>query len=327
MQRRDLVKAMVGAAAGWPLSANAQQAAMPVVGFLSPLALTPAMASRLSGFLAGLSELQYVEGRNVRIDYRWAEGHYDRLPALAAELVRQKVDVIAALTQDAALAAKAATATVPIVFNIGGDPIQSGLVASMNRPGGNATGISMFTNQLEAKRLGLLRQMAPKVTVVGVLINPSNASAEGQLKEVHAAARSLGLQVHVRRVSSYGEFAPAFEGLVQAGAGALIVGADPYLSAQREALVAFAETHRLPAMWEWPDFVEAGGLMSYGTSIVDNYRQAGVFTGRILKGEAPAGMPVVQPVKFVLAINLRTAKSLGIEVPTTLLGGADTVIE
>jgi putative ABC transport system substrate-binding protein len=327
MHRRDLVKGMAGAAAAWPLAANAQQAAMPVVGFLSPLALSPAMASRLAGFLAGLSELQYVEGRNLRIDYRWAEGHYDRLPALAAELVRQNVNVIAALTQDAALAAKVATATVPIVFNIGGDPVQSGLVASMNRPGSNATGISMFTNQLEAKRLGLLRQMAPKITAVGVLINPTNASFEGQLKELHAAARSLGLLVHVRPVSSYGEFASAFESLVQAGAGALMVGADPYLSAQREALVVLAETHRLPAMWEWPDFVEAGGLMSYGTSIVDNYRQAGVFTGRILKGEAPAGMPVVQPVKFVLAINLRTARTLGIEVPATLLGGADTVID
>jgi putative ABC transport system substrate-binding protein len=285
------------------------------------------MASRIAGFLQGLSELQYVEGRNVAVEYRWAEGRYDRLPALAEDLVRRRVAVIVAATQDAALAVKAATTTIPIVFNFGGDPVKSGLVASMNRPGGNATGLSMFTAQLEAKRLGLLHEMVPKVTAVGVLINPSYASANSQVEQVQTAARSLGLQLHVRNASNDRDLAAAVESLVQAGAGALMVGADPFLASQRDGLVALAAKHRLPAMWEWPDFVEAGGLMSYGTSIVDNYRQVGVYAGRILKGEAPADLPVVQPVKFVLAINLKTAKTLGIEVPPTLHARADDVIE
>jgi putative ABC transport system substrate-binding protein len=285
------------------------------------------MASRIAGLLQGLSELQYVEGRNVAIEYRWAEGRYDRLPALATDLVRRQVAVIVAATQDAALAAKAATATIPIVFNFGGDPVKFGVVASMNRPGGNATGLSMLTSQLEAKRLGLLHEMTPKVTAVGVLINPSNASAESQVEQVQTAARSLALQLHVRNASNSGELVAAVASLVQAGAGALMAAADPFFAAQRDGLVALAAKHTLPAMWEWPDFVEGGGLMSYGTSIVDNYRQVGVYTGRILKGEAPADLPVVQPVKFVLVINLKTAKTLGLEVPPTLLARADDVIE
>ena len=326
MRRRKFIAALAGAAA-FPFAVRAQQLGLPVIGVLSPQPPGPIVASRIAGFLRGLSELQYVEGRNVAIEYRWAEGRYDRLPALADDLVRRQVAVIVATTQDAALAAKAATTTIPIVFNVGGDPVRVGLVASMNRPGGNATGVSMFTNQLEAKRLGLLHEMAPKVAAVGVLINPSNASAESQVEQVQTAARSLGLQAHVRNASNDRDLVAAVEGLVQAGVGALMAAADPFFAAQRDGLVALAAKHKVPAMWEWPDFVEGGGLMSYGTSIVDNYRQVGAYTGRILKGEAPTDLPVVQPVKFVLVINLKTAKMLGLEVPPTLLARADDVIE
>ena len=285
------------------------------------------MASRIAGFLQACPNCNTSPGRNVAIEYRWAEGRYDRLPALADDLVRRQVAVIVAATQDAAVAAKAATATIPIVFNTGADPVKLRLVASMNRPGGNATGLSMFTAQLEAKRLGLLHEMAPKVTTVGVLINPSFASAESQVEQVRTAARSLGLQLHVRNASNDRELGAAVESLVQAGAGALMAGADPFFASQRDGLVALAAKHKVPAMWEWPDFVEGGGLMSYGTSIVDNYRQVGAYTGRILKGEAPTDLPVVQPVKFVLVINLKTARMLGLEVPPTLLARADDVVE
>ena len=326
MRRRKFIAGLSSAAAS-PLIARAQQTGVPVIGVLSPQSPGPTMASRVAGFLQGLSELQYAAGRNVAIEYRWGEGHYDRLPALAEDLVRRQVAVIVAPTQDAALAAKASTAAIPIVFNVGGDPVRFGLVASMNRPGGNATGVSMFTSELEAKRLGLLHEMAPKVMAIGLLINPSHAGAENQLEQVQTAARSLGLQVHVRRPGNDRDLEAAVESLVQAGAGALMAGADPFFSGQRDGLIALAAKHRLPAMWEWPDFVEGGGLMSYGTSIVDNYRQVGAYTGRILKGEAPADLPVVQPVKFVLAINLKTAKTLGLEVPPTLIARADDVVE
>jgi putative tryptophan/tyrosine transport system substrate-binding protein len=326
MRRR---KFMVGlaAAAAFPLAARAQQTAVPVVGVLSPQSPGPMTTKRVAGFLQGLSELQYVAGQNVAIEYRWAEGHYDRLPALAADLVRRQVAVIVAPTQDAALAAKAATATIPIVFNVGGDPVGFGLVSSMNRPGGNATGVSMFTNQLEAKRLGLLQEMVPRIKAVGLLMNPDKATAENQLREVQAAARSLGLQFHVGRASSDPDIDAAFASLVEAGAQALLTAADPFLASRREKLVALATKHSMPAMWEWPDFVESGGLMSYGTSIVDNYRQVGVYTGKVLKGEKPAELPVMQPVKFELAINLNTANTLGIDVPATLIARADEVIE
>ena len=285
------------------------------------------MANRVAGFLKGLSELHYVEGENVAIEYRWAEGSYNRLPALVDDLVRRRVAVIVAPTQNAALAAKAATATIPIVFNTGGDPVALRLVASMNCPGGNATGVSMFTAELAAKRLGLLHEMVPGIVTVGVLINPDNANAEYQSRELHDAARSLGLQLHVGSLSSDLDFDAAFESLVQAGVQALGVAADPFLASRRDRLIALAAKHALPAVWEWPDFVEGGGLMSYGTSIVDAYRQTGAYTGRVLKGEKPADLPVIQPVKFELAINLKTAKALAIEVPATLLARADEVIE
>jgi len=326
MKGRLFIACLVAASA-LPLAARAQQAGMPVVGLLSPQSPGPAMAGRVAGFLKGLSELRYIEGENVAIDYRWAEGHYERLSVLATDLVRRQVAVIAAPTQDSALAAKTATSTIPIVFNMGGDPVRFGLVASMNRPGANVTGVSMFTAELSAKRLGLLHEMVPKIATVGVLINPENANAQNQTKELADAARALGLEIRVQKVSSDSDFGPAFENLVQAGAQALCMGADPFLAGRRDRLVALAAKHGLPAMWEWPDFVEGGGLMSYGTSIVDAYRQVGAYTGRVLKGEAPAQLPVMQPVKFELAINLKTAKALNLEIPATLIARADAVIE
>jgi putative tryptophan/tyrosine transport system substrate-binding protein len=326
MHRRDFIIAIAGAAAGWPLFARAQQTSLPVVGVLSPQSPGPA-ANRIEGFLKGLSETHYVEGQNVAIEYRWAEGHYDRLPALADDLVRRKVAVIVAPTQDAALAAKAATTTIPIVFNVGGDPVATGLVTSMNRPSGNATGVSMFSYELEAKRLGLLHEMVPKIMEVGLLVNPNSAGAENQLRQVRASAGSLGLQLHIGRASSDADLDAAFESFIQAGARMLLAAADPYLGSRRDKLVALASKHGIPAMWEWPDFVEGGGLMSYGTSIVDNYRQVGIYTGKVLNGEKTAELPVIQPVKFELAINLKTAKTLGIEVPPSLLALADEVIE
>jgi putative ABC transport system substrate-binding protein len=327
MRRRRFITLLGGAAVAWPLAARAQQPAMPVVGFLGGQSGGPAAASRVGGFLQGLLESHYVDGENVRIEYRWADGHYERLPALVDDLVRRRVAVIAATNQDAALAAKAATATIPIVFNTGGNPVKFGLAASMNRPGGNTTGVSMFTAELMAKRLSLLHEMVPGITAVGVLANPTNANAEDQLKELRAAASLLGLHLDVRNASSEHGIDAAVESLVQAGVRALFVTADPFLASRVSQLVALAEKLALPAIYEWPDFVDGGGLMSYSTSIVDAYRQVGVYTGKILQGEKPAELPVMRPVKFELAINLKTAKTLGLEVPATLLARADQVIE
>ena len=328
MKRRDVLGAMSAAPVAWVAGeGRAQGEALPTIGILNAQSPGPAMDGRLSGFRRGLGELGYREGQNVSIDYKWADGRYERLRLLADELVRRKVMVIVAATQDAAVAAKAATATIPIVFNIGGDPVRQGLAASMNRPGGNATGISMLTNQLEAKRLGLLHEMAPRASAIGVLINPDNASVENQEREVKASANALGLTVHLRRSSRDGDLAGACDALVQAGADALMPAADPFFASQREVLLAIAARRRLPAIWEWPEFVENGGLMSYGTDIVDNYRLAGLYAARILKGTKPSDLPVLQPTKFVLAVNLRTARSLGLEAPPTLLARADNIVE
>ena len=326
MRRREFI-GMVGGASFWSAVARAQQADMPVVGVLSPQSSGPLMTKRIESFLKGLSEANYVDGQNVRIEYRWAEGRYDRLPALADDLVRRHVTVLVAPTQITALVAKAATSTIPIVFNSGGDPVAFQLVSSLNKPGGNATGISMFTAQLTGKRLGLLHEMAPKVAAVGVLINPTNPNAASQSREMEDAARLMGLVLHVGNASSEREIDAAFENLALAGARALIATADPFFSSQRERLIALASKQRWPAMWEWSEFVEGGGLMSYGSSIVDAYRQVGVYTGRILHGEKPGDLPVVQPIIFELAINLKTAKALGIEVPANLLARADEVID
>ncbi len=327
MRRREFIAVLGSAAATFPFALRAQQTGIPVVGFLSPNAPGPAMDNRIGGFTKGLAELQYVVGQNLKIAYRWAEGHYEQLQALAAELVQQGVSAIVAPTHDAALAARKVTTAIPVIFNSGGDPVASGLVASMNRPGGNVTGVSMFSNQLEAKRLALLHEMIPKVAIIGALINPLNAAAERQRNELKEAAKALGFDVVTQDASSDGDLEKAFESLIKAGAQAVTAGADPFLANHRERLIALSQRNRLPAIWEWPDFVEDGGLMSYGTSIVDAYRQVGVYTGRILRGEKPEELPVLQPVKFELAINIKTAKALGIEIPATLLARADEVIE
>ena len=326
MRRRKFI-AGLAAAAAFPLAARAQQASVPVVGFLGPQSAGPITANRVAGFLRGLAELKYIPDQNVAIEYRWAEGHDDRLSALADDLVRRQVAVIAAPTLDAALAAKAATASIPIVFMVGGDPVRLALAASMKRPGGNATGVSMFSSELESKRLGLLQEMAPAHRVAGLLINPNNADADNQLRQVQTAARALGMRLRVGRASADPEIDAAFESLVQAGAKMLLAAADPFLTSRRDRLVALAARHSIPAMWESPDFVEGGGLMSYGSSIVDNYRQVGLYTGKLLKGAKPADLPVLSPVKFELAIDLKTAKTLGIEVPPTILARANDVIE
>jgi putative ABC transport system substrate-binding protein len=329
LSRRDFIAAFGGATFAsslWPLAARAQQA-MPVVGFLASQTEGPAAANRVAGFLKGLSESQFVVGQNVAIEYRWADGHYERLRPLADELVRLKVAVIAASTHDAAVAARAATTTIPIVFNTGADPVLTGLVASLNKPGGNATGTSIFSQEMEPKRLGLLHEMVPGATAVGVLMNPHNASTPRQTRDIEDATRELKWRLEIRNVSADADFDAAFDSLVAAGVGALFVSADPFLANRRDKLVGLAARRAMPAMYEWPDFVEAGGLMSYGTSIVDAYRQVGAYTGRVLRGEKPADLPVMRPVKFEFAINLKTAKTLGIEVPATLLARADEVIE
>jgi putative ABC transport system substrate-binding protein len=322
LKRREFIT-LLGGTAAWPLAARAQQAAMPVIGFLNGEKSTE-FAQYGAAFRRGLNEAGIVDEQNARIEFRWAEGHRDRLPAMAADLVRRKAAVIVA-TGGATLVAKAAPSTIPIVCTFGSDPVKLGFVASINRPGGNITGVSVFTTTLAAKRLELLHEIVPKASVVGVLLDPTGV--KDQLTEVEAAARAIGQTIQVLNVSSEIEIDAAFAALVKVQTGALSITGGPFFVSQRDQLVALAARHAIPAIYELREFAEAGGLMSYGPSLTDVYRQIGVYTARILKGEKPADLPILQPTKFELVINIKTAKALGLDVPATLLARADEVIE
>jgi putative tryptophan/tyrosine transport system substrate-binding protein len=326
MRRREFLTLVGGAAVACPLAARAQQPAMPVIGFLhaaSPEAYAPMMTA----FRQGLKEAGYVEGRNLAIEYRWAEGHYDRLPELAADLVRRRVAEIVTGGTPAALAAKAASSTIPIVINVGVDPVQLGLVASLNRPGGNVTGLAVLSVELGAKKLEVLHELLRTSAAVALLVNPNTPSTEPETKGVRDAARSLGLQLHVLDASTEGEIDAAFEKLIELRAGGLVVSVDAFLNSQRAQIVALAARHAVPAIYGVREFAAAGGLMSYGTDLTDGYRQVGIYAGKILKGAKPADLPVQRVVRVEFVINLKTAKTLGLTFPITLLGRADEVIE
>ena len=328
MRRRDFIVFAASAVVGRPLASNAQQSAMQVVGFLSGRSPSES-ASAVSAFRQGLGQIGYFEGKNVTIEYRWAEGQYDRLSALAAELVRREVAVIAAAGggEVSGLAARMATNKIPIVFTAGGDPVELGLVTNLNKPGGNVTGVTFTFAALGPKRLELVRQLAPNANGIAMLINPNYRPGSAEARDVQASARSLGIQINVLHASTDAEIDQAFAAIIQQKADALIVGTDPLLLGQRDQLVRLAARHGVPTIYFTREFVDAGGLISYGPNIANGYRQAGTYVGRILNGERPGELPVLQPTHFVLFINLKTAKAFGIELPPTLLALADEVIE
>jgi putative ABC transport system substrate-binding protein len=325
LRRRDFIT-LLGGAVAWPLAVHAQQKPMPVIGFLDRASPDPS-GERVRAFRRGLSEAGFVEGRNVAIEYRWADGQNDRLPALAADLVRRQVMVIVATSDSSAVAAKASTATIPIVFIGGGDPVKLGLVASLNRPGGNLTGVTNLNIELGQKRLQLLRELLPKSTIVAVLVNPTNPSAETISNDLQAAARTIGVQSHVLRASTANEIDTVLASLHLLQADALVIGPDAFFMSRSEQLAALTLHHGTPAIFQTREFAAAGGLMSYGTGQPDLFRHAGLYTGRILKGDKPADLPVEQVTKVELIINMKTAKALGLTFPITLLGRADEVIE
>jgi putative ABC transport system substrate-binding protein len=324
MKRREFI-ALLGGAVVWPLAVHAQQSAMPVVGFLNSRA-SGENNGILVAFRRGLKEAGYVEGQNVTVEYRWADNQYDRLPALAADLVRRQVDVIVS-NGPPVRAAKAATSTIPIVFAVGFDPLSFGLVTSLSRPGGNLTGVSILDVEIGPKRLELLHELIPAATVVALLVNPASPAAEVIVRDVQAAAGALGLQLHVLHAASDSDFDAVFATMAQLRADALIIGADPFFTSRSQQLGELTVVHRVPAIYEFRDFAAAGGLISYGTSLADAFRQVGIYTGRVLKGEKPSDLPVHQATKVELILNLKTAKAFGITVPISLLGRADEVIE
>jgi putative tryptophan/tyrosine transport system substrate-binding protein len=326
MKRRDFIAALGGAAAAWPLAARAQQT-VPVIGFLNS-GLPGEWTRALEAFRRGLEETGFVEGRNLAIEFRWAEGHYDQLPRLAADLVQRRVAVLVSTGgSTTARVAKAASGTIPLVFTSGGDPVKEGLVASIKRPGGNVTGVTLLTSGLLPKRLEILREVAPKAAVIGVLLNPNGATAPDQLDDVEKAARTLDQRIQILNARSGQEIDAAFAAIREKQIGALIVGADPFFVVRTEQLVALATRHAIPTIYEWREFVEAGGLMSYGSDRSEAYRQVGIYAGRILKDEKPADLPVVRATKIEFVLNLKTARALGLTISLPLLGRADEVIE
>jgi putative ABC transport system substrate-binding protein len=328
MTRRELIKIIVGSAVTWPLSARAQQPAMPVIGFLNS-ASPESFAPQLAGFRQGLNEVGYTEGQNVAIEFRWAKSQYDRLPGLATDLVRRQVAIIVATGGSvSAIAAKSMTTTIPIVFTSGGDPVQLGLVASLNRPGGNVTGVNLFTSTLAAKRLELLHELVPTAKVIAMLVNPANPNSELDTRAVQAAAPTIGVQIVVLKASNGAEIGKAFDALSQYKVDAILVGADPLFdNSGRDQLIVLTARHAVPAIYDWRDVTVAGGLVSYGSNLAEGYRLAGVYAGRILKGAKPADLPVQQPSKFEFVINLKTAKALGLTIPNQMQLLADEVIE